>query len=112
AEISPADLALRLSREFRPYLIIDFKRIGQPPPQDLSPFQFLFDWLDPSVAVAVSPLLVAAEDMTVWANLIEAAWGKDALVCFFSEQEPAKVWAHLRRACRARMQGEKQVVAV
>jgi len=112
AELSPAELALRLSGEFHPYLIVDFKRVGQPLPQDMSPFQFLFDWLDPAVAAAVSPLLIAAEDMAVWANLVEAAWGKDALVCFFSEQEPAEVWAHLRRASRARVQGEKQVLAV
>ena len=83
---------MRLSIAFHPYLVVDFKRLGQPPPQGLSPFEFLFDWFEPKVAVGVSPLLIAAEDMTVWTSLIEAAWGKDALVCFFSEQEPAKVW--------------------
>jgi hypothetical protein len=100
AEIAPADLAVRLCRLEPIYLIVDFKRLGIPLPEELAEPAFLFDWFEPAVAATVSPVIVSQQDLLTWPSVVEQGWGNDAVICLLSKQEPAIVVEHLRRACR------------
>jgi hypothetical protein len=102
AAAAAADVAVWLSEKFAAHLIVDFRKMGLSPPKELPKAEFLFDWFKPGVAEVASPLLIAQGDLAAWPDLVEAGWGKDALVCIFSNQEEGQVWSHLRRVCRAK----------
>jgi len=105
-------VALRVSEKFAAHLIVDFRRLGQPPPKELSPVEFLFDWFEPGVATVASPVLISQDALLTWPVLLEDGWGKDAVVCLFSNQDTAEIWAHLRRLCRAKGHGGAPPTAV
>jgi hypothetical protein len=102
AEITPADLAVKLCRLLPVYLIVDFNHLGSPPPEDLSTPNYLFDWLAPIAAAGVSPVIVAQDDMLTWPTLVEQGWGNDAVVCLFSKQEKPALLDHLHQSCRTK----------
>jgi hypothetical protein len=102
AEIAPADLAVRLCRILPVYLIVDFKRLGIPLPEELTEPAFLFDWFEPAVAAAASPVILSQEDLLTWPDLVEQGWGNDAVICLFSREEKPVLIEHLRRACRGK----------
>jgi hypothetical protein len=66
----------------------------------------LFDWLEPHAAAVASPVVLSADDLAEWPALIERGWGKDAVICLFSEQPKPALLAHLRQAIRAKPQRE------
>jgi hypothetical protein len=99
-EIPPAELAVRLSRILPVYLIVDFKHLGIPLPEELSTPAYLFDWLDPAAKAAVSPVIVTQDDFPAWPTLIERGWGNDAVICLFSALEKSTILNHLRSSCR------------
>jgi hypothetical protein len=101
-EIGPADLAVRLCRLLPAYLIVDFKNLGAPPPEELTEPAYLFDWLDPVAAAVVSPVIVAPDDLLTWPTLLEQGWGNDAVIGLFSKQEKPVLVEHLRRSCRTK----------
>jgi hypothetical protein len=39
-------------------------------------------------------------------------WGKDAVVCLFSNRDTKEIWGHLRRVCRAKGHGDAPPTAV
>ncbi len=112
ASAPAAEVALRVSKSLSAHLIVDFRRLGQPPPQELNKVEFLFDWFEPQVAAVASPVLVSQDTYPAWPCLIEEGWGKDAVTCFFSHLEISKVWSHLRRACRAKGQSDAPPSAI
>ncbi len=112
ADTPAADVALRLSEKFAAHLIVDFRRLGQAPPKDVATVEFLFDWFRPDVAAAASPVLISQNDLATWPMLLEEGWGKDAVVCLFSNRDTAEVWGHLRRACRGKGHGDAPPTAV
>jgi hypothetical protein len=112
ANAPAADVALRLSEKFAAHLIVDFRRLEQALPTDLGAVEFLFDWFQPDVAAVASPLLISQNDLAAWPTLLEEGWGKDAVICLFSNRDTAEVWAHLRRVCRAKGHGEAPPAAV
>jgi hypothetical protein len=102
AEIAPADLAVRLCRVLPVYLIVDFKRLGIPLPEELEEPAFLFDWFEPAAAATASPVILSQEDLLTWPDLVEQGWGNDAVVCLYSKQEKPILIEHLRRSCRSK----------
>jgi hypothetical protein len=88
------------------YLIVDFRNLGSPPPEQIVTPQYLFDWLDPVAAPLASPVVVGQDDLLDWPNLIRQAWGKDAVICLFSRQEKPALLEHLRRSLRAKPKRE------
>ena len=112
AAAGAADVALRLCDKFAAHLIVDFRRLGQPPPKDLCQREYLFDWFNPAIAALASPLLISQHDLTSWPELLEAGWGKDAVVCVFSNEDRAEVWRHLRQVCRVKARASGPPTAV
>jgi hypothetical protein len=84
------------------YLVVDFKHLGTPLPEELTAPAYLFDWLDPVAAAVVSPVIISPEDLLTWPKLVEQGWGNDAVICLFSKEEKPILLEHLRRACRAK----------
>jgi hypothetical protein len=105
-QILPADLAVLLCQTCPAYLIVDFRNLGSPPPEDLAARNYLFDWLPPPSAEIISPLLIGQDDLLTWPMLIAQGWGKDAVICLFSRQEKPALLEHLHRSLRAKPQRE------
>jgi len=105
-QIQPADLAVLLCQSCPAYLIVDFRNLGSPPPEELVSRNYLFDWLEPPAAAVASPLLVGQDDLLTWPVLIGQGWGKDAVICLFSKQEKPALLEHLHRSLRAKPQRE------
>jgi hypothetical protein len=105
AELSPAELAVRLTQFCPVYLVMDFNHLGAPPPAELPATDYLFTWLGPVAAAGVSPVVIAQYDFPEWYKLVDQAWGKDAVVCLFSKMQKGPVLEHLRAACRGRGAG-------
>jgi hypothetical protein len=102
AAVSPADLAVLLSRSMTAYLIVDFRNLGGPRPEELTQFCFLFDWFDPESAADVSPVIVSQADLLTWPELVRQGWGNNAVICLFSSHEKPALLAHLREVVRVK----------
>ncbi|NQU23395.1 MAG: FHA domain-containing protein [Candidatus Nealsonbacteria bacterium] len=101
-EISPADLAAMLAQEVPLYLIADLKKLAVTLPEGFDVTDgLLFDWLEPSAAAMVSPVVLAADEFPDWRALVEQGWGADAVICLFSSEAKDALLAHLRRSARA-----------
>lgn len=105
AATSILDIADKLASQGPLYAIVDFRRLGQQPPETLTPEAVLFDWLPPEVALANSPLFMPAASPE-FAPLWEAGWGKDGIVILLSQLEPAEMYAHLKSALKLNAQGK------
>jgi len=101
-QIPPAELAILLGESTPAWLIVDFHHLGEPPPPELIAPGYLFDWLDPAVVQAVSPVVLGNDDLPTWPTLLESGWGKDAVVGLFSRQDKPALLDHLRRSCRTK----------
>jgi len=97
-QLPPEQLAGLLARQISLYLIVDFRKLGVPPPEAVTQRSYLFSWLPAEAAAAVSPLVIAAPEISQWPALVAQGWGNDALVCLFSRQDKAEVVAHLQDA--------------
>ena len=102
AAIAPAELAVLLSRTLTAYLIVDFRNLGAPRPEELTQPDFLFDWFDPESAADVSPVIVSQADLLTWPELVRQGWGNNAVICLFSGQEKPAMLAHLREVVRVK----------
>jgi len=111
-QIPPADLAVLLCQSCPAYLIVDFRNLGSPPPEELASRNYLFDWLAPEAAAVASPLLVGQDDLLTWPMLIEQGWGKDAVICLFSQQEKSAMLDHVRHVIRAKPERGDTVGAI
>ncbi len=101
-DVSPADLAALVGEKIPLYLIVDFKKLEAPLPNELETAEHvLFDWLEPSAAVNVSPLVFSPEEFADWPALVEEGWGNDAVICLFCGQPKPELMSHLRRSLRA-----------
>lgn len=97
---SPAEIAWLLAQERPLFLLADFAKAEMPFPKQLEQRQYLFNWADDEVLETFSPLLLAAEDPVDPYEIIDALWGKDALVCVFSTLDRARLLQQLRAAVR------------
>jgi hypothetical protein len=104
-QLPPEHLAGLLARQISLYLIVDFRKLGLPPPEAVTERSYLFSWLPAEAATAVSPLVIAAQEIGEWQAMLAQGWGNDALVCLFSRQDKAELVAHLQDA--ARVKGRK-----
>ncbi len=102
AAIAPAELAVLLSRSLTAYLIVDFRNLGSPPPEELTQPDYLFDWLEPDVAALVSPVVISQADLLTWPELLGQGWGNDAVIGLFSSSEKPALLAHLRDVVRVK----------
>lgn len=99
-EIAPSALGLAVARFVPVWAIFDFAKVGTAPPDDLQHSRYLFDWLTPEVAATVSPMLLAPNDTTRWASLLDELWGADAAVALFSVLAGDELLTHLHRCLR------------
>ncbi len=111
-EIPPADLAVLLCQSCPAYLIVDFRLLGSPPPEELGSREYLFNWLPPLAAEAASPLVVGPDDLLTWPMLIAQGWGRDAVMCLFSKQERPALLDHLRHVIHAKPEREGRAGAI
>jgi len=102
AQISPADLAVLLNRSLGVYLLVDFRKLEAPVPEELAQPDYLFDWLDPEVVAMLSPVVVSQADLLTWPELVTQAWGQDAVICLFSKLDKLTLLAHLRDTVRVK----------
>jgi hypothetical protein len=102
AEVHPTDLGLLLGQSVPLYLIVDLRKLGVPLPEDVAHADFLFDWLSPEAAALVSPVVLSQHETAAWPKLLEAGWGKDAVICLFCQHEKPGLLDHLRQCLRAK----------
>jgi hypothetical protein len=106
ADLTPVKLALVLRLIYPLHLIVDLSRLGMPFPAELGEPQYLFGWLDPVAASAASPVIISPDpENDAWRPLVEQGWGKDAIICLFSNTPSAQLLTHLRDSCKARATG-------
>lgn len=101
-QLPPDELAGLLARQLPVYLMVDFRKLGSPPPGDAAQRAYLFPWLPPEAAAAASPVILAGQETSEWKPLIAQGWGSDAVVCLFSRQDKPTVVEHLRNAVRVK----------
>jgi hypothetical protein len=100
AALPAVEVAVRLSRCYPLSLVVDFKHLGRGRPAELTSPQYILDWLAPSAADAVSPLVIPQQDIVAWPAIIQEGWGKDAVICLFSKLGRPKLLEHVRDCCR------------
>lgn len=105
SEITPGELAVRLTQFCPVYLLMDFSHLGAPVPEDVPRKDYVFGWLDPAVAAGVSPLVLSQEELPHWPQLVDQGWGKDAVVCLFSRMQKGPLVEHIQAVCRTRQRG-------
>ena len=101
-QLPPDELAGLIARQLPLYLMVDFRKLGSPPPGDAAQRMYLFPWLPPAAAAAASPVILAGQETSGWKPLIAQGWGNDAVVCLFSRQDKPTVVEHLRNAVRVK----------
>jgi hypothetical protein len=103
AELSAGHLIDMLGRKFPLYLTVDFNKLPDGRPTDISEPKYLFDTLPVEAKAAASPWIIPAAEYPEWFSLVEKGWGEDAIVAVFSSQDPATLLAHWRG--QAEMEG-------
>jgi pSer/pThr/pTyr-binding forkhead associated (FHA) protein len=111
-EIHPTDLAHLMSRTAPLFITVDVKKLGRPPPGNFACTDYLFDWLGPEAAAVVSPVLLAQQDSEDWPAVLEAGWGSDAVICFFSKQDKQGLLEHLRCCLRANRKRDERITGM
>jgi hypothetical protein len=104
--VPPAELVQGLAR-LRPLnAMVDYRRLEAATPVN-GELSYLFDWLG-AAAEANSPVLLHASDGDLL-SLVEAGWGRNAVVCMFWQADKQAVVSHLRSFLRT---GQGQVVGL
>ena len=111
-QISPNHLAARLAAVYPLFLIVDFRKLAIPRPKDCQAMDYLFDWLTPQAAAIASPVFFSAGDVAAWPEIVENAWGMDAVVYLFSKQDRPALGEHLRQSLRGKRRRERGVTAM
>ena len=102
---TPAELVQQLAGKGSIYAMIDFRRLGAPPPESLTHDAVLFDWLPHDISRDNSPLFMSAASPE-FLPLLESGWGKDAMVLLQSHSAPEVVYSHLKSALKFNAQGK------
>ena len=102
---SPGELLQLLAAKGSIYAMVDFRRLGSPPPESLSLDAVLFDWLPSDISRDNSPLFMSATGPE-FQPLLGSGWGKDAMVLLLSQSPPETIAAHLRSALKFNAQGK------
>jgi hypothetical protein len=87
------------------YLIVDFKKVGRPVPEQRGGMVPLFDWLPPDVAAVNSPLIIPPAAAIDRNELLDAVWDQDAAVVVYAQQAGESLIRHLRAATRLNLDG-------
>jgi type III secretion system (T3SS) inner membrane Yop/YscD-like protein len=106
-DISAAELANRMIQGRELYLMVDFNRLGDPRPKDLETPDYLFDWLD-TAAETVSPVVFAGAESITWPTMVDAGWGRDAVIVLLSALGKNVLLEHLRACLHPRADGDEQ----
>lgn len=99
-ESPPLDAIQRLAKVVPLSLLVNFSKLGLRPPAQPQPV-YLFDWIPMPIVTQLSPVFVAAETtIESKLELIEQAWGQDAVVLIYSKWDAARLLPHLRTVAR------------
>ena len=98
-ESPPLDAIRRLAKVVPLSLLVNFSKLGLRPPAQPQPV-YLFDWIPMPIVTQLSPVFVSTE-MTIESKLelIEQAWGQDAVVLIYSKWEASRLLPHSRSNC-------------
>jgi hypothetical protein len=96
----PASIAWLLAQQVPLYLLADFSKRSQPPPAQLNPVDFLFNWMDAEVLPHCSPVLLGPDDPIDPYEVIDEFWGRDSVLCLFSTLDKPDLMLQLRAAIR------------
>jgi pSer/pThr/pTyr-binding forkhead associated (FHA) protein len=96
----PVAVIERLTQAHPLYLAVDFHKLALPLPADLDRPDYLFDWLPQQAQIVTSPVLVSLDDVAEGYSLVKEGWGKDGLVCVYSQQSKPQLLDHLRSVVR------------
>ncbi len=98
-------VAAPLAERLPGYLIVDFKKAGQPFPAPSGALIPLSDWLPPEVAAVNSPLIITPAATIDRGALLDGVWDQDAAVVIFSQQSAELLVRHLRAATHLNLDG-------
>ncbi len=94
----PSTVALWIGKRLPLYLVIHLAKIEQSRPEKMENPEYLMDWLPDGPKEENSPVLLAASALPKPQPLLEEAWGKDAVICLYSNTDAATLIGLLRRA--------------
>jgi hypothetical protein len=97
---TPVELATRLASGRPLFLIADFRKLEAALPEDLSEPAFLFDWYPEQLRAQLSPVLLGPSDPVDPFALIESGWGKNGIVCLFTQMPKEQLLERLRTIIR------------
>lgn len=93
---TPTQIAHLLCKQAELYVIVDFRALGGPIPEELTAPRYLFDWLPGECIHDLSPVLLTRTDQEVELfDLIAKAWGQGGIVCLYSKEKVEAVHRHL-----------------
>jgi hypothetical protein len=101
AELSPAILAQRLATIYAPLLVLDMQRLSPEWSNALQGNEYLFDWLPEDTRGDVSPRILTATEQEAHPDVVDEAWGKDALICICAAPDTPDPMEQLRRCAGA-----------
>jgi len=97
-EGQPATVARWVARKLPMYLVLHLNKIEESRPADIENPEYLMDWLPDGPKQENSPVLLPASALPNVGPLLEEAWGKDAVICLYSNTAGPELIGLLRRA--------------
>jgi len=98
----PLDVLHILDQTSGLYVLANLTVSGAEVPLEMENPEYLFKWLPPEAVSAVSPVILTSDDGGRIDRVVEEAWGKNALVCFFSRMNREEMLGQLRDLVRRR----------
>lgn len=104
-QLGGAEAVQLLARALPLVLVVNRAMAGLQPPEGGPPPVYLCDWYPEEVAAECSPVILDAATDASWPATVAAAWGKNALVAFYTRQPLPEFVAWLRAQARPSEEG-------
>lgn len=110
----PLDVLHILAQTSGPYVLANFSTSGAEISLEMENPEYLLNWVAPEAVAVVSPIVLMPDDGDRIDRVVEEAWGKNALVCFFSRMNGEEMLGQLRDLVRHRAveDGKRQADSV
>lgn len=100
-KIRPGELAVRLGQAVPLHVILELNKLEMPLPEGLAQPEYLMDWLPEEARAKYSPIVLSASDQPDLFSVIEAGWGKDAMIGIYSKEAKPALLERVRPAAGA-----------